>query len=121
MSILFPCVVWWINLCGGSWVELFRSRTDENDWCRYIFRESNEAADTRANWLMDNESFWIWSAMDGALISTIKCKNHVIVCCLSMGSEGESGLGATAWILWIRDEYGSFENVSYDGRVLRNA
>ena len=25
-----------------------------NDWCRHIFRESNKAADTHANWLMDN-------------------------------------------------------------------
>ena len=25
------------------------------------------------------------------------------------------------WILWLRDEYGTFEKVSYDGRVLRNA
>ena len=33
----------------------------------------------------------------------------------------ESGLGAAAWILWLRDEYGSFEKVSYGGRVLRNA
>ena len=32
-----------------------------------------------------------------------------------------SGLGAAAWILWLRDEYGSFEKVSYGGRVLRNA
>ena len=35
---------------GGT----FRPRTDENDWCRHIFRESNKAADTHANWLMDN-------------------------------------------------------------------
>ena len=34
---------------GGS----FRPRTDENDWCRQILRESNKAADTHANWLMD--------------------------------------------------------------------
>ena len=33
----------------------------------------------------------------------------------------ESGFGAAAWILWLRDEYGSFEKVSYGGRVLRNA
>ena len=26
----------------------------ENDWCKHIFRESNKAADTHANWLMDN-------------------------------------------------------------------
>ena len=55
------------------------------------------------------------------LISTIKCKSHVILCCLSMGARRESGLGATAWILWLRDEYGTFEKVSYGGRVLRNA
>ena len=30
------------------------------------------------------------------------------------------GLGAAAWMLWLRDEYGSFEKVSYGGRVLRN-
>ena len=28
-------------------------RIDENGWCRHIFRESNKAADTHANWLMD--------------------------------------------------------------------
>ena len=54
-------------------------------------------------------------------VSTIKCKNHVILCCLSIGPEGASGLGAAAWILWLRDEYGIFEKVSYGGRVLRNA
>ena len=30
------------------------------------------------------------------------------------------GLGA-AWILWLWDEYGSFEKVSYGGRLPRNA
>ena len=40
--------VWWF--LGGT----FRPRTDENDWCRRIFRESNKAADTHANSLMDN-------------------------------------------------------------------
>ena len=35
---------------GGT----FRPRTDENDWCRHIFRESNKAADTHANCFMDN-------------------------------------------------------------------
>ena len=34
---------------------------------------------------------------------------------------GPEGSGAAAWILWLRDEYGSFEKVSYGGRVLRNA
>ena len=37
------------------------------------------------------------------------------------GARRESGLGAVAWILWLRDEYGTFEKVSYGGRVLRNA
>ena len=37
------------------------------------------------------------------------------------GARRESGLGAAAWILWIRDEYGSSEKVSYGGHVLRNA
>ena len=35
---------------GGT----FRPRTDKNDSCRHIFRESNKAAETHANWLMDN-------------------------------------------------------------------
>ena len=37
------------------------------------------------------------------------------------GARRVSGLGAAAWILWTRDEYGTFEKVSYGGRVLRNA
>ena len=37
------------------------------------------------------------------------------------GARRESGLGAAAWILWLRNEYGTFEKVSYGGRVLRNA
>ena len=55
------------------------------------------------------------------LMSTKNCIKHVISYCLSMGPKRESGLGAAAWILWLRDEYGSFEKVSYGGRVLRNA
>ena len=37
------------------------------------------------------------------------------------GARRESGLGAAVCILWLRDEYGSFEKVSCGGRVLRNA
>ena len=33
----------------------FLPRTDETDWCRHIFRESNKVADTHGNWLMDND------------------------------------------------------------------
>ena len=32
-----------------------------------------------------------------------------------------SGLGAAAWILWLRDQCGSFEKVSYGGHELKNA
>ena len=32
----------------------FRPRDDESCWCRHVLRESNKAADTHANWLMDN-------------------------------------------------------------------
>ena len=37
------------------------------------------------------------------------------------GARRVSGLGAAAWILWLRDVYGTFEKVSYGGRVVRNA
>ena len=37
------------------------------------------------------------------------------------GARRESGLGAAAWILRSRDEYGSFEKVSCGGSVLTNA
>ena len=37
------------------------------------------------------------------------------------GARRGSGFGAAAWILWLRNEYGIFEKVSYGGRVLRNA
>ena len=36
------------------------------------------------------------------------------------GARRESGLGAAAWILWLRNEYGIFEKVSFGGCVLRN-
>ena len=37
------------------------------------------------------------------------------------GARSGSGLGAAAWILWLRNEYGTFEKVSHGGHVLRNA
>ena len=46
-GVVDQLVRWYL---GGT----FRPGTDETDWCRHIFRESNKAADTRANWLMDN-------------------------------------------------------------------
>ena len=58
-----------------------------------------------------------WMAPD--LHDKMKNSRHIV---LSFdGSRRGSGLGAAAWILWLRDEYGTFEEVSYGGRVLRNA
>ena len=34
--------------------DTFRQRTNEADWCRHIHRERNLAADTHANWLINN-------------------------------------------------------------------
>ena len=36
------------------------------------------------------------------------------------GARRGSGLGATAGVLWVRDESGSFEKVSHCGGVLRD-
>ena len=104
-AILVRCVVdqfmrWFL---GGT----FRARTDENDWCRHIFRESNKAVDTHANWLMDNCDFGPgaqWMARD--LHDKIQKSRHIV---LSFDAASrESGLGAAAWILWLRNEYGFF-------------
>ena len=43
---------------------------------------------------------------------------HIV---LSFDGFRRSGLSAAGWILWLRDEYGILEKVSYGGRVLRNA
>ena len=55
------------------------------------------------------------------LISTIKCKKSRHILLSFDGVRRESGLGAAAWILSSRDECGTFEKVSFGGRVLRNA
>ena len=55
------------------------------------------------------------------LISTIKMHKSRHILLFFDGARRWSGLGAAAWILWLRDEYGSFEKVSCGGRVLRNA
>ena len=91
---------------GGT----FRPRTDEHDWCRHIFRESNKAADTRANWLMDNGDSGPgaqWMASD--LHDKIQKSRHIVLS--SDGARRGSG----------RNEYGIFEKVSYGGCVLKNA
>ena len=68
---------------GGT----FRQRTDDNDWCRHIFRESNKAADTHANWLMDNGDSGPraqWEAPD--LHDKMQKSRHIL---LSMGQKGK--------------------------------
>ena len=106
-------VRWFLG--GASW-----PRTDEKYWCRHIFRKSNKAPDTHANWLMDNGGSGPgaqWEAPD--LHEKMHKSRHILVS--FDGDRKVSGLVAAAWILWLRDEHGSFEKVSYGGRVLRNA
>ena len=56
-----------------------------------------------------------WMAPD--LQDKMQKSRHVV---LSVdGARRRSGLGAAAWILWLRDEYGSFESLLW-WRVLRN-
>ena len=109
-----PSFVRWF--LGGT----FRPRTDESDCCRHIFRESIKAADTHANWLMDSGDSGPGAQWEGSDLHD-KCKQSRHIVLSFDGARRGSGLGAAAWILWLRDEYGSFEKVSYGGRVLRNA
>ena len=119
-STLFESVVWWINLCGGSWEVLSGRELMRMIGVGISFRESNNAADTHANSLMDNGDSGPgaqWMAPD--LHDKMKKSRHIV---LSFdGARRGSGLGAAAWILWLRNEYGIFEKVSYGGRVLMNA
>ena len=77
-----------------------------------IFRESNKAADTHMHiWLMDNGDSGPgaqWMAPD----LHDKMKNHVILCCLSMGPEGGADLVLLFGFYGYGDEYGTFEKVS---------
>ena len=58
-----------------------------------------------------------WEALD--LHDKMQKSRHIL---LSFdAARRRSGLGAAAWILWLRDEYGFCEKVSCGGRVLRNA
>ena len=86
-----------------------RPRTDETDWCRHIFGESNKAADTHANWLMDNDDSGPGAQSEAPdLHEKLHKTRHIL---LSFdGTRREKGLGAAAWILWLPDEYGSFES-----------
>ena len=55
------------------------------------------------------------------LISTEKMQESRHMVLSSEGARRGSGLGAAAWILWLRDEYGIFEKVPYGGCVLKRA
>ena len=73
-----------------------------------------------ADWLMDNGDSGPGAQwMAPGLHDKMQNSRHIV---LSFdGARRVSGLGAAAWILLLRNEYGSFEKVSYGGRVLRNA
>ena len=101
---------------GGT----YRPRTNKNHWCRHIFCEINKAADTHVTWLMDNGDSGLGAQwMAPYLHDKMKKSRHIAL--FFDGARKKSGLGAAAWILWLRDEYGIFEKVSYGGRVLRDA
>ena len=96
---------------GGT----FRPRTDDNDWCRNIFRQSNKAADTHANWLMDNGDSGPgapWMAPD--LHDKMQKSRHIV---LSFdGARRESGLGVGCLDSVVTEmNTVSFEKVSYGG------
>ena len=95
----------------------FRPRTNEAQWSRHIYREHNTFADTHANWLMDNGDSGPgaqWEVPD--LCKRLQEARNVL---LSFdGARRGSGLGAAAWILWVRDKNGVYEKVSHGGRVL---
>ena len=98
---------------------IFRPRNDEGCWCRHVFQESNKAADTHANWLMDNGDSnpgAQWKRRDYS--EKLKSAKHVV---LSLdGARRGSGNGAAAWILWIRNMNGEFERISRGGKVLKD-
>ena len=58
-----------------------------------------------------------WTASD--LHDKIQKSRHIVLS--SDGARRGSGLGAGACILWLRNEHGIFEKVSYGGCVLKNA
>ena len=97
----------------------FRPRNDEGLWRRHVFRESNNAADTHANWLMDNGDSGHgaqWKRRDH--LEKLKAAKHVV---LSFdGARRGNGDGAAAWILWIRNMNGEFERISHGGKVLKD-
>ena len=94
-AVVDQLVRWYLN---GT----FRPRNDETAGAGIFFRESNKAADTHANWLMDNGGTGPvaqWRVQD--LLAKLRTTRHII---LTFDGAGRgSGLGAAAWILWMRD------------------
>ena len=110
-GIIDQFVRWYL---GG----IFRPRNDDgSSWCRHIYRESNKAADTHANWLMDNcdsNPGAQWKRRNYS--EKLKSARHVV---LSFdGARRGSGIGAAAWILWIRNMNGEFERIAHGGKLL---
>ena len=88
-------------------------------WCRHVFRESNKAANTHANWLMDNGDSSPgaqWKRRDYR--EKLKAAKHVVFS--FDGARRGSGGGAAAWILWIRNMKGEFERISHGGKGLKD-
>ena len=117
-STVHTCVMLLINLCDGIWVGSFvqeMMRVAGAD----IFRESNKAADTHANWLMDNGDSnpgAQWKRRDHCV--KLKSAKHVV---LSFdGARRGNGNGAAAWILWIRNMNGEFDRISHGGKLLKD-
>ena len=71
MSMLFPCVVWWINLCGGYWVVLSG---------RELMRMIGVGIFFVSTMVMDKRR----------LISTKKMHKSRHILCLSMVPEGRA-------------------------------
>ena len=100
---------------GGT----FRQRTDAANWCRHVYWEHKKAADAHANWSMDNGD-----SSPGAQreVADLPCKiqeaKHILIC--FDGARRGSGLGAAAWVLWMRDKGGHFEKLSHGGKILED-
>ena len=84
-----------------------------------FFESQNKVADTHANWLMDNGDTGHgaqWKRRDHQ--DKLRAAKHVV---LSFdGARRGNGVGAAAWILWIRNMNGEFEKILHDGKVLRD-
>ena len=72
---------------------------------------------TRANWLLDIGDSGPGAQWETpALCEKSQKARHVLVS--FDGARRRICLDATAWVLWVRDETGSFKKVGHGGRVL---